>query len=150
MIFFILFVAVTATALIADFRLISSGDNIRELVREVFTEFMSAPPRTHIDVPADLADGGLRIAPRPGRTYAMPRREEPGNVAAGLTDQLIGMFYDQVAEQIGEDFPVTKEEFTELINKSTVKDYVADKTADLITDFFMGEVTTTFEPTEIV
>ena len=37
-----------------------------------------------------------------------------------------------------------------MINESTVKDYVADKTASLITDYFNDEITTTFEPEEIV
>jgi hypothetical protein len=71
-------------------------------------------------------------------------------VASSLTDQLIGMFYEEVSGQFEEEFPVSQEEFTQMINDSTVKDYIADKTASLITDYFNDEITTTFEPEEIV
>lgn len=142
----LLFVSVITTALIANLQIVTSEENISGMIREV----ISAPAHIRPNAPVRVGDGSLRIAPNTNRTYAMPRREEPSGVASSLTDQLIGMFYEEVSGQFDEEFPVSQEEFTQMINESTVKDYVADKTASLITDYFNDEITTTFEPEEIV
>lgn len=142
----LLFVAAITTALIANLQIVTSEENISGMIREV----ISAPVHIRPNAPVRVGEGGLRIAPNTNRTYAMPRREEPSGVASSLTDQLIGMFYEEVSNQFEEEFPVSQEEFTQMINESTVKDYVADKTASLITDYFNDEITTTFEPEEIV
>lgn len=141
----LLFVCAITTALIANLQIVTSEENISGMIKEM----MSAPAHVRPKAPITSGEGGLRIAPRI-RTYQMPRREEPGNVAASLTDQLIGMFYEEMTDQFEEEFPVSQEEFTQMINDSTVKDYIADKTAALITDYFNDEVTTTFEPEEVV
>ena len=141
----LLFVCAITTALIANLQIVTSEENISGMIKEM----MSAPAHVRPKAPVTTGEGGLRIAPRI-RTYQMPRREEPGNVAASLTDQLIGMFYEEMTDQFEEEFPVSQEEFTQMINDSTVKDYIADKTAALITDYFNDEVTTTFEPEEVV
>ena len=142
----LLFVSVITTALIANLQIVTSEENISGMIREV----ISAPVHIRPNAPVRVGEGGLRIAPNTNRTYAMPRREEPSGVASSLTDQLIGMFYEEVSGQFEEAFPVSQEEFTQMINDSTVKDYIADKTASLITDYFNDEITTTFEPEEIV
>ena len=141
----LLFVSAIATSLIANIRIVTSEDNISGM----FKVMMSAPAHVRPKAPVTSGEGGLRIAPRL-RTYQMPRREEPDNVADGLIDQIIEMFYDELGDQFTEDVPVSKEEFTQMINESTVKDYIADKAASLVTDFFNDEITTTFEPEEIV
>ena len=143
---FLLFVAALATALVANVRIITSQDGISGIIRTV----MSAPAHVRPQAPITVGNEiGLRAAPRV-RTNQMPRREEPEDVASGLTDQLIAMFYNELNTQFEEGFPVSQEEFTQMINESSVKDYVADKTAALITDYFNDEVTTTFEPEEVV
>lgn len=142
----LLFVSVTVTALIADVRIVTSKENISGFVREL----ISAPAHVRPKAPMASGEGGLRLPPRVSRTYQMPRREEPAGVADRLTDQLIGMFYGELIDQFSEAMPITQDEFTKLIYESTVKDYIADKTAALITDYFNNEITTTFEPEEIV
>ena len=143
---FILFVAILATTLIIDIRVGTSENTMNEVVHAL----LSSPEHVRVKAPAAAGQGGLRIAPRPGRTYQMVRREEPDDVAEDLTTQLIGMLYEELGNQIGEEMPVSLEEFTSLINESTAKDYIADKTASLITDYFNDEITTTFEPEEIM
>lgn len=142
----LLFVTAITTALIANIQIVTSEENISGLIKEV----ISAPAHIRPKAPIHTGEGGLRVAPNTNRSYAMPRREEPSGVASSLTDQLIGMFYEEVSGQFEEEFPVSQEEFTQMINDSTVKDYIADKTASLITDYFNDEITTTFEPEEIV
>lgn len=142
----LLFVSAITTALIADIQIVISEDGISGIIRTV----MSAPAHVRPHAPAMITGGGgLRVAPRL-RTYQMPRREEPGDATTSLTDELIDMFYEEMVEQFEEEFPVSQEEFTQMINDSTVKDFIADKTASLITDYFNDEITTTFEPEEIV
>lgn len=142
-----LFFSALATALVADVQIITSKDGISGIIRTV----MSAPAHVRPNAPITIgASGDLRIAPRIQRTYQMPRREEPGDVAASLTDQVIAMFYQEMGDLFGEEMTFTQEEFVEMVNDSTVKDYIVDKTASLITDYFNGEVTTTFEPEEVV
>ena len=143
---FILFVAILATTLIIDIRVGTSENTINEVVHAL----LSSPEHVRVKAPVAAGQGGLRIAPRPGRTYQMVRREEPDDVAEDLTTQLIGMLYEELGNQIGEEMPVSLEEFTSLINESTAKDYIADKTAGLITDYFNDEITTTFKAEEIL
>ena len=141
----LLFVSAITTALIANIQIVTSEENISGMIKEM----MSAPAHVRPKAPITSGEGGLRVAPRI-RTYQMPRREEPGDVATDLTDELIGMFYEEMVGQLEGDLPVSQEEFTQMINDSTVKDFIADKTASLITDYFNDEITTTFEPEEIV
>ena len=146
----LLFVSAIATALIADVQIVTSQDGLSG----IFRTMMSAPAHVRPHAPVTVAnESSLRIAPQL-RTYQMPRRDEPGDaagdVAADLTEQLIGMFYEEMVAQFEEEFPVSQEEFTQMINESTVKDYIADKTAALVTDYLNDEITTTFEPEEVV
>ena len=143
----LLFFTAIATALVADVQIVMSKDGISGIIRTI----MSAPAHVRPNAPITVGtEGGLRIAPRVQRTYQMPRREEPGDVAASLTDQVIGMFYQEMGNMFGEEMTFTQEEFVDMVNGSTVKDYIVDKTASLITDYFNDEVTTTFEPEEVV
>ena len=143
----LLFFSAIATALIADVNIVMSKDGISGIIRTA----MSAPAHVRPNAPVTIARGnGLQVAPRARLTYQMPRREEPGDVASSLTDQIIGMFYSEMGNLFGDEVSFTQEEFVEMVNGSTVKDYIVDKTASLITDYFNGEVTTTFEPEEVV
>ena len=142
----ILFVSILATTLIIDIRVATSENTIKEVVHAL----LSSPDQIRVKAPVISVQGGVRVAPRPGRTYQLPRREDPDDVAADLTQQLIDMLYEELGNQIGEEMPVSLEEFTSLINESTAKDYIANKTAALVTDYFNDEITTTFEPEEIM
>lgn len=140
-----LFASVVVTALIADIQIVTSQDTLQSLVQEL----LSGPAHIRPHTTGIPGEGGLQIAPRVHR-YQRVYRSEAEDVADDLTKQLIELFYDQVSEQLGEEFPVSKEEFTQMIQDSTVKDYISEKTAGLLTDYFNDTVTTTFEPEEIV
>lgn len=150
----LLFAAAVTTALIADVQIITSRDGLSGIIQTM----MSAPANVRPHAPAFVShEGGLRVAPRVNRTYQMPRRDETeadeeaaGDVAEDLTAQLIGMFYEAMGEMFGEEMTFTQDEFTQMVNESTVKDYIADKTAGLITDYLNDEITTTFEVEEVV
>lgn len=150
----LLFFTAIATALIVDVQIVTSQDGLSGIIRTM----MSAPAQVHPHAPATVSsEGGLRVAPRVNRNYQMPRRDDTnadaeaaGDVAADLTEQVIGMFYQAMGDMFGEEMTFTQEEFTQMVNDSTVKDYIADKTAALITDYLNDEITTTFEVEEVV
>ena len=147
----ILFVSILATVLIANVQVITSQDGLSGILRII----MSTPV-------AASNDDSLYVAPSTYRTYQLSFREETpagdtnadadaaGDVAADLTEQVIGMFYEAMGDMFGEDMTFTQEEFTQMVNDSTVKDYIADKTAALIVDYLNDEVTTAFEVAEVV
>lgn len=135
----ILFVSVLATTLIINIRVATSEDTVKEIVHAL----LSSPSQVNTEPEESNAD----VAP--SSTYAL-RREQPDAVAEDLTQQLIDMLYEELDSQIGEGMPVSQEEFSSLINESTAKDYIVDKTAGLITDYFNDEITTTFEAEEIL
>lgn len=149
----LLFVSILATVLIANVQVITSQDGLSGILRII----MSTPV-------AASNDDSLYVAPSTYRTYQLSFREETpagdtnadadadaaGDVAADLTEQVIGMFYEAMGDMFGEDMTFTQEEFTQMVNDSTVKDYIADKTAALIVDYLNDEVTTTFEVAEVV
>ena len=150
----LLFFTAIATALIVDVQIVTSQDGLSGIIRTM----MSAPAQVRPHAPATVSsEGGLRVAPRVNRNYQMPRRDDTnadaeaaGDVAADLTEQVIGMFYQAMGDMFGEEMTFTQEEFTQMVNDSTVKDYIADKTAALITDYLNDEITTTFEVEEVV
>ena len=149
----LLFFTAIATALIADVQIVTSQDGISG----IFRTMMSAPAQVRPHEPVTSGEGGLRVAPRVNRNYQMPRRDDTnadadaaGDVAADLTEQVIGMFYEAMGDMFGEEMTFTQEEFTQMVNESTVKDYIADKTAALVTDYLNDEITTTFEVEEVV
>ena len=136
----ILFVSILATTLIIDIRVATSENTILEVVQVLLSS--SGQVRTESE------QSDARIAP--SRTYQLSRQEEPDDVAEDLTQQLIDMLYEELGIQIGEEMPVSKEDFSSLINESTAKEYIAEKTAGLITDYFNDEITTTFKAEEIL
>lgn len=142
----VLFAAAIASILITDLRLLTSKDGIRAIVYEL----ISAPAHVQMHTPANPEPGAVHIAHRTGRYYAMPRRAETSGDTLGLTEQMISMLYKELANHIEGEVPITEESFTQIVNDSTIKDYVADKTASLVSDYFNDEVTTTFETEEIV
>ena len=141
----LLMVAVFATTLIADFRTIASEDNIRTFIQQ----FVSAPVQVHSSVTVKEGGKHFRVVAPGKRTQAMPRRDDVNDVAFDLTGQLVDMLYQELQAANDGEVPVSQERMEQLIEESTIKDYIVDKTAALVADYVMGEVTTTFEEEEI-
>jgi hypothetical protein len=139
----LLFVSAIGTELIGNMMIVTDEDSIRGLVNEIFSISLTIGQKE----PAQPEELGPRKKAGP---HKLQEEEQPEDVAQDLTTQLIEMFYEGVAKQLEEEFPVTLEEFTQMIEESTVKEYITDKTASLIVDYINGEVTTTFEPEEII
>ena len=148
-----LFASVIVTALVADVRVVTSKDNIRSFV----VQLLSEPVQLHGRAPLRQGTGSIRVALPAAPSFNIPRRDNAVPQGLGLaaslgfnvTEQMIDLFYDQLQSHMGEEATITKEELTDLVEQSTLTDFLADKAADLVVDYVTGEVTTTFEPEEI-
>lgn len=142
---FALFVAALSTSLIADARVLTNADTLEKLIRQV--------------VSFSVSNGDLAAAPHNAYTLqplsynaalpiddASPVADSSGdNLGQAILDSL----YAALEEDMGTSLPISKEEMGELIEQSTVKDYLTEKTAGMVSDFIRGDVTTTIEPEDI-
>ena len=69
--------------------------------------------------------------------------------ADGVAGALVDWAYDYVQEQFGGELEISKEQVQNFVQNSTVKDFVAEKAAGLVQDFYSGENKTTITPEEI-
>lgn len=124
-----LFVSTVATILVADLSLLTSKGGIQKLIKDVI--FPTSAP------------GHISAAVMPGRN---PVRMDAADDAQ---DAVIDAIYDMVQQQFGGELPLKKEDVKELIEQSTVPDYLADKVSGIISDVISGEITTVITKEEI-
>lgn len=124
-----LFFSTVATILVADLSLLTSKGGIQKLIKDVI--FPTSAP------------GHISAAVMPGRN---PVRMDAADDAQ---DAVIDAIYDMVQQQFGGELPLKKEDVKELIEQSTVPDYLADKVSGIVSDVISGEITTTITKEEI-
>ena len=127
---FALFASTIATVFIADLALLTSKGGIQKLIKDVI--FPTSAP-AHIS-------GAIM----PGR---IPVRTDAANDAQ---DAVIDTIYDLLQNQFGGELPIEKEAVRELIEQSTMPDYLADKVSGIVSDVISGESTTTITKDEIM
>lgn len=125
-----LFVSILATTLVLDVQLLTSKDGVETII----TGVLSTPARSR-HLPLTAAMGGLRLS-------------EP-DAAAETGDALVSWLFDALKEQHGEELEITREQMSEFLEESTLKDFLADKTASYVSDFFNGTDTTTITSEEL-
>lgn len=105
--------------------------------------FLGAPQRVHSVT--SIYRGAVGVPNAVG-----PRLEEQsGALGDMVTDGLVGFLYEGLQDFLGENMTMTQEELKAVVDQSTVKDFIADKAAGLVSDYVMGEVTTTISGEEI-
>lgn len=120
-----------ATALILDFRLVTSKDTTREIAGC----FLSAPPQYH-HAPMTAAVGGRSTA-------------QSSDSNAQTQEKLVGWLYNTLKEQHGEELLVTQEQMQTFLDQSTTKDYLTEKIASYMDDFINGTDTTSITADEL-
>ena len=127
---FALFASTVGTIFIADLALLTSKGGIQKLIKDVI--FPTSAP-AHIS-------GAIM----PGR---IPVRTDAANDAQ---DAVIDTIYDLLQNQFGGELPLDKSDMKELIEQSTMPDYLADKVSGIVSDVISGESTTTITKDEIM
>lgn len=120
-----------ATALILDYRQVTSEDTTRQIAGALFT--LSAP-RRHL--PATAAVGGYRMA-------------APADAGAQTQEDLVAWLYDTLKQQHGDELVVTQEQMLSFLDQSTTKDYLTEKIAGYMDDFINGTTNTTITAEEL-
>ena len=127
-----MFVVSVAGVLILNFRAIVSRDGISGIVNQL--------------VGAQTASGPARPALAVGAGLYMEEYSSENNVTGSLVDWAYGL----LKEQLGDEMAVTREQVQTFVQESTVKDFVADKVAGLVEDFYSGDNETTITVDEVI
>ncbi len=123
----LLFVSTLATMLVADLQVAIDPKNLANAIKNT----LSAPTYTQLGPVCAAAGGGLDFS--------------SGNISG----QLVELAYDVLAEQSGGDLPITLDQAKDFVENSTVKDFIADKSASILNDLVTGENNTTFTTAEV-
>ena len=135
----LLFVSAVVTLLIADVRVITSEKGIRQITKLA----LGSPQQVHSAMHVSRGALGVPYA-------AGPRLEEEGSdLSAGVTEGLVGFLYEGLKDFLGDQMTMTEEELEAVVDQSTVKDFIADKAAGLVSDYIIGTITTTISGEEI-
>lgn len=128
----VMFAVSLVGVLILNFRAVLSRDGISNIVNQlVFGQSVSAPARSALAVGAGV--------------YLEEHTSENN-----MTDSLVDWAYDLLKDQLGEEMTVTREQVQTFVQESTVKDFVVDKAAGLVEDFYSGENATTITVDEVL
>ncbi len=124
---FLLFASTLATMLVADLQVALNPNNLKNAIKST----LSVPTYTQAKPIPAAAGGQLEL-------------EEFQNA-----DILIQYAYDILKEYFGDRLTVTLEQVREFVENSTVKDFVAEKSAAAIIELLTGENSTTITSSEI-
>ena len=141
----LLLVAALATTLIADVQVVTSEGNLKQVIHQV----LSAPVAAR-RINAPHKNGNASYGAAIVRKAPLRLESEEVETTNGLVASLVEQLYVELDKLSDEPMPITVEELNDLIDQSTVKDYIAEKSAGLLTDYYTGNITTTFEAEEIV
>lgn len=128
---FALFATTVTTILVADLSLLTSKGGLQKLIKDVI--FPTSAP---VHISAVIL---------PGRT---PVRLNDADTTS--QDAIIDALYDMLQEQFGGELPIEKEAVKDLIDQSTMSDYISDKVSGIVSDVISGESTTTITTDEIL
>ncbi len=145
---FLLCVALFATAvagiLVSNVvQIVSSQDNLQDLLRQVLFVDMLHPATTRNALPAD---GAPTLRQMPVKTLA------PADIRFSeqqTATSLVEWIYDALAEDFGDELQVELDTVKEFVERSTLDDYLVEKGAALISDVFTGESTVSLGADEI-
>ena len=122
---FLLFFTALACTVVLDIRLSTSGRNIRRIVKAA----LAAP----VDRP------GIRFLPAarlPLSRLAPSRAPEPDITESD--NELVAWICQTLEEQYGGQLNINAEQIGNFVEKSTLKDFLSDKSAEYVTDLLNG------------
>ena len=129
-----IFAVSLAGVLILNIRTVVSRDGITNIVNQLVAGPSSVSPMR----PA--------LAAGTGRVYL----DEYESGESDMSNLLVDWAYDLIQETFGDEVELTKEQVKTFVQESTAKDFVADKAAGLVEDFYNEKSDTTITVEEIV
>lgn len=131
-----LFATTLVTIAVTDLKVVTSRDGLQTIITEAFFP-KSASVRVIPKLTGGNAVGGF------GALGSLGGEEMDQNM-------LVDALYDMLAEQAGGELPVSKEEVSELLEESSIPEFISDKAAGIISDVITGESTTTITKEEVI
>ena len=142
---FALMASTVVTILVGDMRALTDKDNISTIVSSLLKT--SAPDRQTAGL---QISGAVRAPDRYlSANSAMAGGMDISALMGGDSGLLVEFIYNTIKEEAGEELPFTLEQVEEFVETSTLDDFIADKSAGLVSDFITGETTTTITMEEI-
>ena len=126
----VLFASTLVTMLVADVKVATNKDNLQSLIKQTLSapvqQITLGPVSAAAGADADISVGGV-----------------------DLSGMLVEFAYEALKEQAGDELPLTVEELTEFVEKSTIKDFISEKSAAIISDIYTGENTVNISSQEV-
>ena len=142
----LLFVTTISTILVADaVTIVTSQDNMKKIISQILFKEVSRPPLHSIGSGDAAGSHGVTVKP-----MAAPAiRLDDAASEEETTNALVTWIYESLSEEYGEEMNLTLETVQQFVDESTLKDFIAEKGASLITDYYTGENTTAITEEEI-
>lgn len=125
----VLFASTLVTMLVADVKVATNRDNLQNLISQT----LSVPAQQTTLRPVQLAAGAGFDA-------------SSGDISGALVEYA----FQALQDSTGGELNITLDQVKEFVEESTLKDFIADKSAGIISDIYTGEKTTTLSADEIV
>ena len=142
----LLFLTTISTILVADaVTIVTSQDNMKKIISQILFKEVSRPPLHSIGSGDAASSHGVTVKP-----MAAPAiRLDDAASEEETTNALVTWIYESLSEEYGEEMNLTLETVQQFVDESTLKDFIAEKGASLITDYYTGENTTAITEEEI-
>lgn len=134
----VLFVVSVAAILVVDVQTVTSKDGLQSIIDQALFPTKKArvlPKLSGMDLGGLLGDGGLG---------------DLGDLDNLADSPLVDSIYEMIKEQAGEDIPVTKEQVGQILEESTLPEFLSEKVSSMVNDVFTGENTTTITTDEVI
>lgn len=126
----VLFVSTLVTMLVADVKVATNKDNLQNLIQQT----LSAPVQQTALHPVTAAAGS-------GVNFDL----SSGDISGALVEYA----YATLQEAAGGELPFTLDTVKEFVEESTLKEFIAEKSASIISDIYTGENTTNISSEEV-
>lgn len=150
----LLTVSVLATALLLDFRTLTSSGGIEAVLSAFFSSGSSDPgPSTDAPYSSNAEDGylvRLNSSTNLPDNIQIPDNIELPNDALTDSNVLADYIVDILEASMGEDVQISQEQVQDFIDNSTIMDYTSEKMASYVQDALNGETNTVITADEIM
>lgn len=137
-----LFASTVATVVVADVRFLASKNTMEDLIASLLTT-AAAPASPSVGT---LAAGRAMTMVGSSAPPAQLPEEDSSQSEGLLTDYC----YELLEEMFGGDVPLTKQQVNQLLEESTLPEFISAKGASLVNDVFTGNLTTAITRNEVV
>ena len=126
----VLFASTLVTMLVADVKVATNKDNLQNLLKQT----LAAPVQQTTLRPLTAAAGS-------GFEFDLG--------SGDISGALVEFAYESMKEAAGGELPMTLDDVKEFVEKSTLKEFIAEKSASIISDIYTGENTTNISVEEV-